>query len=125
MTSKRLCCCIPDQSKIDERCHNYATYQIWNGHNPTPDDYTESCAEHLEEMLDDSSRFEVLRIVAPSGPAYDYETIDGKWWAYLNGKPCYPLTDEESAEIIWGESENGDTHPIMRMTKCQNQATSS
>jgi hypothetical protein len=59
---KHLCCCIPDQTKLDEGCQNLAEYQIIMGDNPTPDDYTESCAEHLEEMLDDSEKFTVLRI---------------------------------------------------------------
>ena len=59
---KRLCCCIPNQEEPDDRCRNLAEYQIWNGYSPTPDDYTESCAEHLEKMLDDSGRFEILRI---------------------------------------------------------------
>ena len=57
---KRLCCCIPDQTKQDEQCQNLATYQIWWGN--TPDDFTESCATHLEEMLDDHVSFTVLRI---------------------------------------------------------------
>jgi hypothetical protein len=56
----RLCCYIPDQSKLIERCQNPAQYQIWTGN--TPDDFAESCAEHLESMLDDHVRFEVLRI---------------------------------------------------------------
>ena len=56
----RECCFIPDQSKLDAGCQRLAEYQIWTGY--TPDDYTESCAEHLEEMLDDSSRFEIVRI---------------------------------------------------------------
>lgn len=62
--TKRLCCCIPDQKRLDVGCENLAEYQIWMGNNPAPDDYTESCAEHLEIMLDDSVRFEVLRITA-------------------------------------------------------------
>ena len=56
----RLCCCIPDQTKLDERCQNLAEYQIWTG--STVDDYTESCEVHLVEMLDDSGRFEIVRI---------------------------------------------------------------
>ena len=58
--SNRLCCCIPDQSKLDESCQKLAAYQIWTG--STVDDYTESCAEHLEQMLDDSGRFDIVRI---------------------------------------------------------------
>ena len=56
----RLCCCIPDQSKLDARCQNLVEYQIWSG--LTVDDFTESCGEHLEVMLDDSPRFEILRV---------------------------------------------------------------
>ena len=58
----RLCCFIPDQTKPDRGCQNIATFQIWLGDNPTPDDYTETCDEHLLQMLDDSSRFELIRI---------------------------------------------------------------
>ena len=59
---KRLCCCIPDQTKPDEQCLNLAEYQIWMGHSPLPEDSTDSCGNHLEEMLDDSVRFEIFRI---------------------------------------------------------------
>lgn len=59
---KRLCCCIPDQNKMDQGCQNPAVYQIYFGYIPTVNDYTEVCAEHLEEMLDDNVRFEILRI---------------------------------------------------------------
>ena len=61
-TKERLCCCIPDQTRQDMRCTHLAEYQIWSGDDPAPDAYTESCPEHLEQMLDDSMRFEVLRI---------------------------------------------------------------
>lgn len=64
--NKRLCCYIPNQERLDKHCQSLAEYQIWMGYNPSPDDYTESCAEHLKDMLDDSARFEVLRI------SYDY-----------------------------------------------------
>ena len=30
------------------------------------------------------------------------ETIDGKWWYFLDDKPLRELTDEESAAVIWG-----------------------
>lgn len=59
---ERLCCCIPDQTREDLRCARLAEYQIWFGNDPAPDAYTESCSVHLEQMLDDSVRFEVLRI---------------------------------------------------------------
>lgn len=58
----RICCCIPDQTKLDERCKNLAVYEIWYGSNPTPCDYSDTCAEHLEELLDDHNRFEIFRI---------------------------------------------------------------
>lgn len=61
MTS-RLCCCIPDQSKLDEGCKNLAEYVIYNESNNPYEGYTESCGEHLEQMLDDSHRFTVDRI---------------------------------------------------------------
>lgn len=63
--TKRLCCCIPDQSKLDEGCSNPAEYEIYSS---SPDGMratspeTDSCAVHLELMLDDSVRFEILRI---------------------------------------------------------------
>jgi len=63
-SNKRLCCCIPNQMKIGERCQNLAEYEIWMGDNPTPDDFTDSCGKHLEQMLDDSSRFVIFRISA-------------------------------------------------------------
>ncbi len=54
------CCCIPDQTKLNEGCPQEAAYRIISG--PTSDDYTESCATHLEQMLDDSRRFEIVRL---------------------------------------------------------------
>ena len=62
MKKKRLCCYIPDQKKLDAGCQKSAEYQVWMGYGPTPDDFTESCAEHLEKLLDDNVRFEILRI---------------------------------------------------------------
>ena len=60
MNNDRLCCYIPDQTKLDEWCQKLAVYWICMG--SAPDDFTESCAEHLEQMLDDSGRFEIVRI---------------------------------------------------------------
>ncbi len=60
--SNRLCCCIPDQSKLDEGCQELAEYTIWAGDTYTVDDYTESCAEHVGLMLDDNDRFEIVRL---------------------------------------------------------------
>lgn len=58
----RLCCCIPDQNKLDEGCPNVAEYTIYFGYGPGPDDWTESCLEHIPLMLDDSRRFEIIEI---------------------------------------------------------------
>lgn len=57
-----LYCCFIDDSGVS--CDNTADYQIWYGFNPTPDDYTECCDEHVSEMLDieGHERFEVLRV---------------------------------------------------------------
>ena len=62
MGKDRLCCCIPDQSNLEARCTNPAEYEIWYGNNPTPDDFTDACAKHLEELLDDHDVFTVYRI---------------------------------------------------------------
>jgi len=56
----RMCCYILDQEDLSTGCRNPAMYEIWDGH--TPDDFTDSCAAHLEVMLSDKKRFEVLRI---------------------------------------------------------------
>ncbi len=32
----------------------------------------------------------------------DYETIDGKWWLFIDGKAIRELTDAEAAWVIWG-----------------------
>ena len=59
---ERICCCIPDQNKLDEGCKKPAVYEIWYGGNPSPDDFSDSCAEHLEQLLDDSNTFTINRI---------------------------------------------------------------
>lgn len=65
--NKRLCCCIPDQSNLLARCQNLAEYEIWFGHEPTPDEFTDSCANHLSQMIDENfTRFEVFRIPVPA-----------------------------------------------------------
>jgi hypothetical protein len=56
----RTCCYILDQADLSTGCLNLAVYQIWQG--LTPDDYTESCAAHLELMLPDISHFHIERI---------------------------------------------------------------
>ena len=46
---KQKCCCIPDQSKLEEGCSNDAEYEIFSLDNKnTP---TLVCAKHLEPML--------------------------------------------------------------------------
>ncbi len=35
-------------------------------------------------------------------PKHEYETIDGKWWLFEDGKPIRPLTDDEARKVIWG-----------------------
>jgi hypothetical protein len=30
-----------------------------------------------------------------------YDTIDGKWWMFMEGAAIRPLTDEEAAKVIW------------------------
>jgi len=56
----RLCCCIPDQNRLDRRCQNDAEWTIEHG--PTPDDYTESCTEHVGTMLTDAVEHRIYRI---------------------------------------------------------------
>ena len=51
------CCYIADNGL---ECLNSAQYRIISG--TSPDDYTETCSDHLELMLDDSPRFEIIRI---------------------------------------------------------------
>jgi hypothetical protein len=65
---KGLCCYIPDQTKLDEGCKNEAVFEIWYGSDPTPDDNSLSCAEHLVQMLDDSVRFEIFRMEVVKKP---------------------------------------------------------
>ncbi len=57
---QRLCCYILDQNDLDSGCRNPAIYEIWDG--LTPDDFTDSCAAHLEVMLSDQSHFHIYRI---------------------------------------------------------------
>ena len=60
--TKRLCCYILDQKTLKRRCQNTATFEIWYGENPTPDDYSDSCDKHLVDLLDDSQTFTLNRI---------------------------------------------------------------
>lgn len=62
-TTQRLCCCIPDQSKLEERCQKPTEFEVWFGWEPGPEDCTDTCSGHVAEMLDDSPRFEIVRVV--------------------------------------------------------------
>lgn len=57
---KASLCCYSDQEKLTDGCKRESEYQIWSGNGP--EDYTESCFEHLEDMLDNSIYFHVFRI---------------------------------------------------------------
>ena len=62
---KRKCCFIPDQSNLADqgnRCQADAEYEIWFGTNPTTDNCTDACPEHLELLFDDSQCFTIVRI---------------------------------------------------------------
>lgn len=39
---------------------------------------------------------------------FEYETIDGKWWLFGDGKPIRPLTDEEAVDVIWGIEKHSE-----------------
>lgn len=54
MSNERKCC------KID--CDKLAEYEIWSGWKPLPDGYTDSCLEHIPDLLDDEVRFEIIKI---------------------------------------------------------------
>ncbi len=97
--TKPFCCFIPDQSKLDEGCQNPAAYEIYMMDNPTPDANTVSCAEHLEQMLDDSLYFHIFRIppaiepiVVPPLMESTCENCGGK--DYHHTTACYLGKDE-------------------------------
>ena len=56
----RRYCCYIDQD--GNECQNQAEYEIWFGYKPRPDDWTDSCSEHLADLFDDNPRFEIMRI---------------------------------------------------------------
>jgi hypothetical protein len=60
----RTCCYVPDQSDLKSLCNKPAEFQVWYGYEPTVDDYTECCGEHLADVLrcDHTMRFEVVRM---------------------------------------------------------------
>ncbi len=33
----------------------------------------------------------------------EFETIDGKWWLFIDREAIRPLTDNEAASVIWGK----------------------
>jgi len=37
--------------------------------------------------------------------ATEYDTIDGKWWLFEDGRKVRLLSDKESAMVIWGKEE--------------------
>lgn len=57
---QRLCCYILDQADLTTGCRNPAVYEIWGGQGP--DDFSDSCAAHLEAMLSDERQFHIFRI---------------------------------------------------------------
>lgn len=56
----RTCCCIPDQTKLDQVCPKPAEWQIWSG--TGPDDYTEACSAHVGLLLSDAPEHRILPI---------------------------------------------------------------
>lgn len=56
-----ICCFIPDQSNPEtSRCPNLAEWTLVHGE--TPDDYTESCTEHVGVMLTDAVEHRIYPI---------------------------------------------------------------
>jgi len=47
-----------------------------------------------DEWLEDKAG-----ILSESMPV-EYDTIDGKWWMFVEGAAVKPLTDDEAAEVI-------------------------
>ena len=43
-----------------------------------------------------------LGIFAIVRGSLSYETIDGRWYLFLAGRPLRPLSDQEAARVIWG-----------------------
>lgn len=61
-----MCCFIPNQNDpAHSRCPNKAGWTIVHGE--TPDDYTESCTEHVGEMLTDAPVHQIYPIKAEAG----------------------------------------------------------
>lgn len=56
----RLCCCIPNQGKLDECCQEKAEYEIWFGN--TPNDFIDSCFKHIPELMTDSPEHRLIKI---------------------------------------------------------------
>ena len=60
---KAICCYVPGLD-LNEGCQKPAVYQIQFGLYPWTDDFTETCANHLKEMLDDDTHFFGIRRIA-------------------------------------------------------------
>lgn len=71
--NESACRYISDQGKLREGCRNRAEYRVRIG--SALGNYTESCAEHLGEMLDGHDRFEVFRIYVPEHDTQQREII--------------------------------------------------
>lgn len=62
--NNRICCYI-NNDKFDQivPCEKKATFQIWNNDDSSgPYDFTESCDQHISDLLDDTTRFNLVRI---------------------------------------------------------------
>jgi hypothetical protein len=56
-----MCCFIPNQNDpTNSRCPHDAEWRIEHGE--APDDYTESCTEHVGEMLTDAALHRIYPI---------------------------------------------------------------
>lgn len=53
------------------------------------------------------------------GEITDYDTIDGRWWLFKNGKAIRPLTDEEEIGVVWSIEKHSE--PIMLEPKIREQ----
>lgn len=89
-------------------CYKPAEFGIYDSNDHRPDSGpTFSCVDHVGHLLGS------LPPVEPKGPWHVYyepnnefyETIDGKWWLFRDGKKVRELTDKEAANVIWGVLE--------------------
>jgi hypothetical protein len=71
MKGKIICCFIPNQDDPqNSRCPNNAEWRIVYGE--TPDDYTESCTEHVGKMLTDAKEHRIYPISENERAGYDW-----------------------------------------------------